>query len=63
MLVNFPLDCLSVHWIASAVSSFSKLIHWHQSSNLARQIVLVRLIPATPDRGRESRAHVGHDAG
>jgi hypothetical protein len=43
MLVNFPIDCLSEHCLASAVSSFANLIHWHQCSNLARQVVLVNL--------------------
>jgi hypothetical protein len=43
MLVNFPLDGLNERCIASAVNSFANLVHWHQSSNLARQIVLVNV--------------------
>jgi hypothetical protein len=43
MLVNFPLDCLSEACIASSLNSFGNLIHWHESSNKARQIVLVNL--------------------
>jgi hypothetical protein len=43
MLVNFPLDCLSEACIASSLNSFGNLIHWYESSNKARQIVLVNL--------------------
>jgi hypothetical protein len=46
MLVNFPIDCHNEQSLASAVSSFANLIQWHQSSNLARQIVLVNLHPS-----------------
>jgi hypothetical protein len=35
MLVNFPLDGLNERCIASAVSSFVKLVHGHRSSSLA----------------------------
>jgi hypothetical protein len=43
MLVNFPLDCLSEHCIAAAINSFGNLLHWHESSNKAHQIILVNL--------------------
>jgi hypothetical protein len=43
MLVNFPIDYLSAQYISKAVSSFGNLLHWHRSSNLARQIVLVNV--------------------
>jgi hypothetical protein len=43
MLVNFPLDGLNVRNITSAVSSFANLVHWHKSSNLAQQIMLVNV--------------------
>jgi hypothetical protein len=43
MLVNFPLDCLSEACIAASLNSFGNLLHWHESSNKARQIVLVNL--------------------
>jgi hypothetical protein len=39
MLVNFPLDCLSEACIAASLNSFGNLLHWHESSNKARQIV------------------------
>jgi hypothetical protein len=43
MLVNFPLECLSAQCIATAIRSFGNLLHWHESSNKARQIILVNL--------------------
>jgi hypothetical protein len=43
MLVNFPLDGINEHCIASAISSFGNLVHWDQSRTLARQIILVRV--------------------
>jgi hypothetical protein len=43
MLVNFPLDGINEHCIASAISSFANLVHWHQSRTLARQIILVHV--------------------
>jgi hypothetical protein len=43
MLVNFPLDYLSEACIAASLNSFGNLLHWHESSNKARQIVLVSL--------------------
>jgi hypothetical protein len=43
MLVNFPIDYLNEQSLVSAVSSFANFIQWHQSSNLACQIVLVNL--------------------
>jgi hypothetical protein len=47
MLVNFPLDCANEHCIAAALNSFCKLMHWHESSNKARQIILVKLHSST----------------
>jgi hypothetical protein len=43
MLVNFPLDYANEHCIVVALNSFCNLMHWHESSNKARQIVLVKL--------------------
>jgi hypothetical protein len=43
MLVNFPLDCTNEHCILTALNSFYNLMHWHESSNKARQIILVKL--------------------
>jgi hypothetical protein len=43
VLVNFPLDCANDHCIAIALNSFCNLIQWHESSNKARYIVLVKL--------------------
>jgi hypothetical protein len=43
MLVNFPIDCLNEDSLATVVSSFANLIQWHQSSKLARQLILVNL--------------------
>jgi hypothetical protein len=43
MLVNFLLDHANEHCIASALNSFCNLVHWHLSSNKARQIVIIKL--------------------
>jgi hypothetical protein len=43
MLVSFPLDCLSEACIVASLNSFGNLLHWHESSNKARQTVLVNL--------------------
>jgi hypothetical protein len=43
MLLNFPLDYTNEHCIAAALNSFCNLLHWHESSNNARQIILVKL--------------------
>jgi hypothetical protein len=51
MLVNFPLDYANEHCIAAALNSLYNLMHWHESSNKARQIVLVKL---------HSSAHIPH---
>jgi hypothetical protein len=51
MLVNFPLDCLSETCTVASLNSFGNLLHWHESSNKARQIVLVNL---------HSSAHIPH---
>jgi hypothetical protein len=43
MLLNFPLDYTNEHCIAAALNSFCNLLHWHESSNNARRIILVKL--------------------
>jgi hypothetical protein len=47
MLVNFPIDCLSEACIAASLNCFGNLLLWHESSNKARQIVLVNLYSST----------------
>jgi hypothetical protein len=50
LLVNFPIDCLNEDSLATVVTSYTNLIQWHRSSNLARQLVLVNpsLLYANP---------------
>ncbi|KAL6646715.1 hypothetical protein ACP70R_015409 [Stipagrostis hirtigluma subsp. patula] len=43
LLLGYPLDCLNLCHLAKVVSGFGLLTHWHESSNLGRVLLQVRL--------------------